>query len=316
MESVRSTINFDKEKLSGMKVLMIDDTPSNLDILGHILKQVGLNVSVALNGTIALKIINEDKPDLVLLDIMMPDISGYDVCRKLKKNDDTKDIPVIFITAMAQTEDLIEGFEVGGADYVVKPFEEREVLARIGSQLSLRKIAYEKEELIRKLDSLSRIDPLTKLSNRRDIFEKLEYEQAKYERFGKDFSIILGDIDYFKKINDQFGHDAGDCVLKEVADILKSSIRKVDFVARWGGEEFLALLTETNLSGAARVAEKIKITIEKHKYEFNKNPTQVTMSFGVACHAGKNGKIEGLIKTADKLLYKAKENGRNQVQTM
>ena len=180
MESVRSAINFDKEKLSGMKVLMIDDTPSNLDILGHILKQVGLNVSVALNGTIALKIINEDKPDLVLLDIMMPDISGYDVCRKLKKNDDTKDIPVIFITAMAQTEDLIEGFEVGGADYVVKPFEEREVLARIGSQLSLRKIAYEKEELIRKLDSLSRIDPLTKLSNRRDIFEKLEYEQAKY----------------------------------------------------------------------------------------------------------------------------------------
>ena len=201
MESVRSAINFDKEKLSGMKVLMIDDIPSNLDILGHILKQVGLNVSVALNGTIALKIINEDKPDLVLLDIMMPDISGYDVCRKLKKNDDTKDIPVIFITAMAQTEDLIEGFEVGGADYVVKPFEEREVLARIGSQLSLRKIAYEKEELIRKLDSLSRIDPLTKLSNRRDILEKLEYEQAKYERFGKDFSIILGDIDYFKKIN-------------------------------------------------------------------------------------------------------------------
>ena len=116
MESVRSTINFDKEKLSGMKVPMVDDTPSNLDILGHILKQVGLNVSVALNGTIALKIINEDKPDLVLLDIMMPDISGYDVCRKLKKNDDTKDIPVIFITAMAQTEDLIEGFEVGGAD--------------------------------------------------------------------------------------------------------------------------------------------------------------------------------------------------------
>ena len=226
MESVRSAINFDKEKLSGMKVLMIDDTPSNLDILGHILKQVGLNVSVALNGTIALKIINEDKPDLVLLDIMMPDISGYDVCRKLKKNDDTKDIPVIFITAMAQTEDLIEGFEVGGTDYVVKPFEEREVLARIGSQLSLRKIAYEKEELIRKLDSLSRIDPLTKLSNRRDIFEKLEYEQAKYERFGKDFSIILGDIDYFKKINDQFGHDAGDCVLKRSSRYLKKFYQK------------------------------------------------------------------------------------------
>ncbi len=316
MESVRFAINFDKENLSGMKILMVDDTPSNLDILGHILKQVGLNVSVAPNGTIALKIINGDKPDLVLLDIMMPDISGYDVCRKLKENDDTKDIPVIFITAMAQTEDLVEGFEVGGVDYVVKPFQEQEVLARIGSQLSLRKIAYEKEELIRKLDSLSRIDPLTKLSNRRDILEKMEYEQAKYERFGKDFSIILGDIDYFKKINDQLGHDVGDCVLKEVADILKSSIRKVDFAARWGGEEFLVVLTETNLSGAARVAEKIKNTIEKQKYEFDKNPAQVTMSFGVACHVGKEGKIDELIKTADKLLYKAKEEGRNQVKTM
>lgn len=316
MESVRSAINFDKEKLSGMKILMVDDTPSNLDILGHILKQVGRNVSVAPNGTIALKIINKDKSDLVLLDIMMPDISGYDVCRKLKENDDTKDIPVIFITAMAQTEDLVEGFEVGGADYVVKPFEEREVLARIGPQLSLRKIAYEKEELIRKLDSLSRIDPLTKLSNRRDILEKMEYEQAKYERFGKGFSIIFGDIDYFKKINDQFGHDAGDCVLKEVADILKNSIRKVDFVARWGGEEFLAVLTETNFSGAARVAEKIRIAIENHKYDSDKNPGHVTMSFGVACHVGKEGKIDELIKTADKLLYKAKENGRNQVQTM
>ena len=125
MESVRSAINFDKEKLSGMKILMVDDTPSNLDILGHILKQVGLNVSVAPNGTIALKIINEDKPDLILLDIMMPDISGYDVCRKLKENDDTKDIPVIFITAMAQTEDLIEGFEVGGTDYVLNLLRKR-----------------------------------------------------------------------------------------------------------------------------------------------------------------------------------------------
>jgi len=131
MESVRSAINFDKEKFFRHESPDGDDTPSNLDILGHILKHVGLNVSVAPNGTIALKIINEDKPDLILLDIMMPDISGYDVCRKLKENDDTKDIPVIFITAMAQTEDLIEGFEVGGTDYVVKPFEEKEVLNRI-----------------------------------------------------------------------------------------------------------------------------------------------------------------------------------------
>jgi diguanylate cyclase (GGDEF)-like protein len=309
-------INFDEKGLSGMKVLMVDDTPTNLDILGHIMKMGGLSLSVAPNGETALKIISRDKPDLILLDVMMPGINGFEVCEKLKEDDNTKDIPVIFITAKVETDDIVRGFDVGGVDYIIKPFNEKEVLVRVGTQLSLKKAAYEKEALIRELDSLSRIDPLTKLSNRRDIFEKLEYEQAKFERYGKDFSIILGDIDYFKKINDQFGHDAGDYVLKEVSAIFKSSVRKVDNVSRWGGEEFLAVLTETNLSGAARVADKIRIAIEKHKFEFDKNPAQVTMSFGIACHAGKDGKIDGLIKEADKLLYKAKEQGRNQVVSM
>jgi diguanylate cyclase (GGDEF)-like protein len=309
-------ISFDKLELSGMKVLMVDDTPANLDVLGHIMKTEGLDLSVALSGEIALKIISKDKPDLILLDVMMPGINGFEVCDKLKGDDSTKDIPIIFITAKVETDDVIKGFDVGGVDYIIKPFNEKEVLARVGTQLSLRKMAKEKEALIKELDSLSRIDSLTKLSNRRDIFEKLEYEQAKFERYGKDFSIILGDIDYFKKINDQFGNDAGDYVLKEVSAIFKSSVRKVDNVSRWGGEEFLAVLAETNLSGSARVADKIRIAIEEHKYKFDKNLIPVTMSFGVACHAGKDGKIDGLIREADKLLYKAKEKGRNQVVSM
>lgn len=309
-------VNFDKGKLSGMKVLMVDDTPANLDILGHIMKMGGLDLSVAPNGEKALQIISKQQPDLILMDVMMPGMDGFEVCKQLKSDESTRDIPIIFVTARVETSDIVKGFTVGGVDYISKPFREEEVLARIGSQLSLRKLAYEKEELIKRLDSLSRIDPLTKLSNRRDIFEKLEYEQSKYERYGNEFSIIMCDIDYFKKINDQFGHDVGDHVLRDVAEILQNSVRKVDYIARWGGEEFLAVLTETSLLGAAQVAEKIRVSVEKHKYELDQDMDPVTMSFGVACHVGKDGTIDGLIKTADELLYKAKERGRNCVVSM
>ena len=240
-------LDFNAEDLSGMKVLIVDDTPQNIDILGHILKQGGLNISVAPNAELAQKIISKDKPDLILLDIMMPGMDGYELCEKLKKNPETEDIPIIFVTAMAETEDLVKGFQLGGVDYIIKPFKDLEVLARIKTHLSLKKLLNEKSALIQKLDSLSRIDPLTGISNRRDILEVLNNEQSRYERYGKTYSVIMGDIDYFKKINDQYGHDTGDYILKGVANVLKNEIRKVDFIARWGGEEFLMVLPETNL---------------------------------------------------------------------
>ena len=294
-----------------MKVLMVDDTPANLNILGHILKQGGLDVSVALDMKKALETARISKPDLILLGVNIPGVDGYEICEKLKRDGSTKDIPIILISVMDQIDDIVKGFTVGCADYITKPFQEKEVLARIGTQLSLRKINHENEELIRELDALSRIDPLTKLSNRKDIIEKLKYEQAKFDRYGRDFSIILGDIDGFKKINEQFGNDAGDYVLKEIVETLKKSVRSVDNVGRWGGNEFLIILAETNLAGSARLTEKIINAIKTHKFEFDANTLQIAMSFGMACYAKKDEKIEELLKAADRQLCKAREQGKN-----
>ncbi|MZH02933.1 MAG: diguanylate cyclase, partial [Nitrospinae bacterium] len=269
--------------------------------------------SVAPNAELAQKIISKDKPDLILLDIMMPGMDGYELCKKLKKNPETEDIPIIFVTAMAETEDLVKGFQLGGVDYIIKPFKDLEVLARIKTHLSLKKLLNEKSALIQKLDSLSRIDPLTGISNRRDILEVLNNEQSRYERYGKTYSVIMGDIDYFKKINDQYGHDTGDYILKGVANVLKNEIRKVDFIARWGGEEFQMILPETNLVGGANVAELMLKALWNERCEFFANKISVSMSFGVNCHTGEGMMLEDLLKIADDRLYKAKERGRNQV---
>ena len=303
-------VKFDKNKFSGMKILMIDDAPADLEILGHILKLSGLDISVVLDVKKTMETVHVSNPDLILLSINMPGVDGYEICAQLKQDDSIKDIPVILISVMDHIDDIVKGFTAGCVDYITKPFQEKEVLARIETQLSLRKANREKQELIRELDSLSRIDPLTKLSNRRDIIDKLEYEQAKFGRYGRNFSIILGDIDGFKKINEQFGNAAGDYVLKEMVGILKSSARSVDNVGRWGGNEFLIILAETNLAGSARLVEKLINAIETHRFQFDESVLEVAMTFGVACHASKDENIEELLKTADKHLSKAREQGR------
>lgn len=309
-------VKLDKEKFPGMKVLMVDDASSALDILGHLLKISGLDVSVALDMKMAPETARMSKPDLILLSVNMPGVDGYKICKKLKEDSGTKDIPVILISVMDQIDDIVKGFTAGCADYITKPFQEKEVLARIGTQLSLRKINNENQELIRELDFLSRIDPLTRLSNRKDIIEKLKYEQAKFGRYDREFSIILGDIDGFKKINEEFGNDAGDYVLKEMVKILKKSVRSVDNLGRWGGNEFLIILAETNLAGSERLTEKLINAIDTHEFEFNKNTLQVAMSFGMSCYSRKDDEIEELLKTADHRLSDAREQGRSFLLTV
>ena len=301
------------EQFSGMKVLLVDDTPANLNILGHMLQIGGLVVSAVPSGEVALNVVSKSKPDLILLDIMMPEMDGYEVCEKLKENCETREIPVIFISAMSEVKDIVKGFKIGGVDYIVKPFREEEVLARVRSQLSIKKLFLEKNALIEKLDSLSRIDPLTGISNRRDMMEKLENEQSRFERYGKSFSVIMCDIDHFKKVNDQYGHDFGDYALKEVAKLLKEQIRELDKLSRWGGEEFFIVLPETNLVGAVNVAEKMRESIESYSFEFGGETLKISMSFGVSCHGNAGVKLDDLLKEADQFLYKAKNQGRNTV---
>ena len=308
--------DIEKEKFSGMKVLVVDDTPTNIELLGNFLKQSNVDLSFALNGEMAKKIIENNKPDLILLDVMMPGINGFDLCKQLKGNEDTKDIPVIFITARSGIEDLVRGFNVGGADYIIKPFQELEVVERVKSQLTIINLIKDKNKLIKELDSISRVDPLTGISNRRDIYEVMENEQSRYERYNKVFCLLMCDIDFFKKINDQYGHDMGDFILKGVSQLLKRKCRKVDYLSRWGGEEFLIVLPETNLEGGAKAAESIRKSIEKEKYKFNNQEISITMSFGVSCHNGEEKNLEKLLKIADENLYKAKESGRNCVVSM
>ncbi len=295
------------------KILIVDDNTINVDVLRKSLEIKGYEISMAPNGEIALKIAPKLNPDLILMDLMMPGMDGFETCQKIKSIPELKDIPIIFVTGKNATEDIVNSFRAGGVDYISKPFRTEEVLVRVASQIKIRRLMKEKEDLIKELDRASRVDPLTRLSNRRDIQEVLDYELSRCTRYGSKLSIILGDIDFFKKVNDQYGHDMGDYVLKEVANTIKQEVRNTDRVARWGGEEFLIALPDTDLPGACLLAEKIRNTIEEWEGFFNNSKIKVTLSSGVACVSEEIKSVEELVKTADLNLYQAKDQGRNKV---
>jgi two-component system, cell cycle response regulator len=222
-----------------MTIMVVDDTQENILVLQQALASIGYNISVAFDGEMALNLIPKLKPDLILLDVMMPKVDGFEVCRRLKKDPELADIPIIFITAMGTTEDVLKGFEVGAVDYIMKPFNLKEVCARVKTHLIL-------SAAIKKLIQDTETDSLTGLFNRRAFLKKIEEEAMRTKRSQKPFSILFSDIDFFKKINDTYGHAAGDDVLKKISTLLNTEKREVDQVARWGGEEFLILLPETD----------------------------------------------------------------------
>lgn len=315
------------EKIS---VLIVEDNPINLRVLFDSLTISGFKALVAQSGEAAISQAEIAQPDIILLDVMMTGINGFETCEYLKKNKKTKDIPVIFMTALSDTVDKVRGFEVGGVDYVTKPFDKTELIARIKSHVELRKyqekleqsnlellkINRELEEAQEKLEYAARTDPLTRLSNRRDIIEKLEYEKIRMKRKGSTFCLILCDIDDFKQINDTYGHNCGDFVLVSIASILRSAIREEDQVARWGGEEFLLLLTGTGIEGGKTVAEKLRENVENHCFRFEDMNLKITMTFGVAVYDNHELLIDNCIKKADQALYAGKDRGKNCVVAM
>ena len=321
-------------QLKGMKLLIVDDSATNVTILKNTLKNQGYELLEAPSGEIALKMLFGTLPDLILLDVTMSGIDGYETCRRIKSDESTKNIPVIFISSMNETENIIRGFDAGGSDYISKPFRAEEVVSRVKSQLQLRKSVKDKEVLIEEildskekkdllikellilkeqLESASKTDALTELPNRRGLNETLDNEKLRFERNEKSFSIVLCDIDFFKKINDEHGHDAGDFVLVEVAKVIKEVARKQDIVGRWGAQEFLALLPETEGEGAIKLAEKLREKIGNHQFEFNQQTISITMSFGVTEYNSNEKDIDSCINKVDSLLNQAKEAGRNKV---
>ncbi len=298
-------------------ILIVDDNTQNLQILANILQAENYKVAMVKDGKKALEFMDKIRPDLILLDIMMPGLDGFHVCQRFKQNEDNRDTPVIFISALNATEEKIKAFEAGGVDYITKPFHRDEVIARIRTHLELKhsredlKEAYEAlHEKNRELEIAAKTDMLTRISNRRDILEKIKYEKNRSDRSKKGFSLILTDIDDFKLINDKFGHDCGDIVLVNVAQFIRSRIRKQDMVGRWGGEEFLILLPETDGNGGKSLAGVIKKSLQEMGVEYEKQWIRVTLTFGIAEYYP-DSDINECIKRADQALYLGKDKGKN-----
>ena len=290
-------------------ILIVDDTVSNLDILDELLDQY--DVMDATNGKDALEIVEEEKVDLILLDIMMPEMDGFEVCQKLKENPQTTNIPIIFITAKTDEDSIEKAYEIGGADYVTKPFRPKELLARVKKELQI-------QVMMEELKLLASTDPMTKLYNRRYFTKISEHTLDLSKRENEELSIIMIDIDKFKNINDTYGHQIGDEVIIALAKLLLQEQRKSDITCRYGGEEFVILLPHTSTEGAKIVATKIREEVENFILNLTDNKIlQFTVSLGVSqININDEDNIELALKRADDALYQAKENGRNQVCTL
>jgi diguanylate cyclase (GGDEF)-like protein len=291
-------------------LLIVDDVPGNIMILGDLLEE-DYEVRFALNGRDALLTAAEGGVDMILLDVIMPGLDGYQVCRSLKSDGRTSDIPVIFITARDDEEDEARGLAMGAVDYIKKPFSKAIVKARIRTQVELKK----KTDLLARM---AQLDGLTGIANRRRFDQVFEQEWQRGARTGSWLSLILIDIDHFKKYNDFYGHPAGDSCLKQVVSCLEgTSARAADLVARYGGEEFAVLLPDTDPAGAQWVADSIRNTVRDRDIEHADSPVsaRVTVSIGVASVIpATDGSPDELIEFADEGLYAAKTEGRDRIQ--
>jgi two-component system, cell cycle response regulator len=290
-----------------MKVLIIDDDPDALEVAKARLTKEELEIVCAQGGVLGLKAARYEEPDLILLDLDMPDISGFDVCRSLKADTELCMIPVLFLSGSTTPEDKIVGLDLGAVDYVTKPFDAFELRARVRAALRTK-------HLQDMLFEHAHIDPLTGLPNRRALMERLQLEWARIERHGGRLSFIMTDIDYFKSINDRFGHQMGDKILQQLGGVLSGQCREGDLPARFGGDELAIVVPGENATTAAHLAERCRHEIAKACVAVRQDMITVTASFGVADTEGVSS-LGTLMRRADEALYQAKKAGRNQVHT-
>ncbi|HEY9810304.1 MAG TPA: PleD family two-component system response regulator [Halomicronema sp.] len=329
-------MNKNSEPIRKSSILVVDDTPDNLRVLSSIFKMRGYEVRKALDGKLALMACEKLLPDIILLDINMPGMNGYELCKCLKANEKTRHIPIIFISALAEVFDIVKAFDCGGSDYITKPFYLEEVVVRVENQLTIQKLQIQlqhqnnllleeiekrrfAEEALQKanekLQKIASLDALTEIANRRHFNECLSREWLRAIREQIPISLIICDVDYFKLYNDAYGHLAGDNCLHQIAQVIKGSIKRpADLVARYGGEEFVVLLPNTNLAGAEQVARNIQFEIQKLKiaHAHSSVSEYITLSLGISAKIPDSQQSpEVLIKESDNALYRAKDNGRN-----
>jgi diguanylate cyclase (GGDEF)-like protein len=296
-------------------ILIVDDVEDNLEILGDLLTFDGYIVESARSGEAALKQVQVSRPDLILLDILMPGMDGYEVCTRLKADENTRDIPVVFVSSMTDIDSKLQGFKVGGVEYINKPYQHAEILVRVNTHITMLRLRRDLEERNAELERLANTDYLTNLYNRRRFFHAAEEEFKKVLRGGKTFSITLIDLDYFKRVNDTHGHLIGDRVLVHVAQLIRMYCRVSDTAARYGGEEFIVLHPSIDRKIAIQIAEKIRKEVEASPFFHENDEIGVTLSAGVVDTQSCRDcpRIDDVLALADKALYRAKGAGRNQV---
>ncbi len=292
-------------------VLVIDDSSDVHDLLGVRLKPEGVQLHRALSGEEGVELASELRPDLILLDIDLPNLTGFEVCRRLKTSVATASIPIIFLTGAAEVHDKVQGFDLGAVDYVTKPFEPAELRARVRAALRTKRY----QDL---LATRANLDGLTGLWNRAYFGLRFEEEMAAARRYGRSVSLLLFDLDHFKRFNDDYGHPFGDLVLQRTGEVLLSLLRVTDTPCRYGGEEFAVILTETDLAGAVRTAERVQEALRWINLPQKMGAdVRVTASFGVSCTSlfGEPRALSSglMLELADQALYRAKQAGRDRV---
>lgn len=291
-----------------MKVLIVDDSPEMLAIARYWLEREGLQVECTSTGREALGKAADGVPDIILLDIDLPDMTGWDVCRALKSSPAVSHIPVIFLTASVETADVVRGLDLGAVDYVTKPFDPPVLAARVRVGLRTKRL----QDLLR---TSALLDPLTELPNRGAFEARLREEWDRRGRYGGELALVLLDIDHFKRVNDRWGHRVGDQVLQEVAQRIRGTCRRCDLAARYGGEEFAIIAPSVDAEHAAYLAERIRAAIAGDPVATDRDAIPVTLSAGVSDATGL-AESAALVERADEALYRAKRTGRNRVVTL
>ena len=306
------------------KILLVEDSRTQAETAKDFLEKNGYEVMLAESGKAAIKAVKTVPVDILLLDLELPDMSGNDVCRWLKLNEDTKGIPIIMLTVKNDVKDKVAGLEAGADDYLPKPYNNVELNARIYSCLRTKALQDELKQknlqlqnLLKQVEIMAITDQLTEIYNRRQVETILQKEFRTATRYKTPVSCMIIDIDHFKAVNDAFGHHAGDAVLKEIAKIITESAREADTVARWGGEEFIVILPQTKKEEALQAASRILKTISEHNFP-DIPDERITVSIGTTSIPHPSLDIdteEKLIHTADCALYEAKRKGRNKIES-
>ena len=308
--------------MDNFPILVVDDDIVSRAVVKKYLNKAGFEVVCAGNGKEALALFDERFCPIVLTDWMMPEITGPQLCRMIRERKTDSYVFIILITARDSKTDIVSGLESGADDYLTKPIHPAELVARINTGIRILNLEQSLKAANEEIRLLSITDPLTGCFNRTYLNDRFLHELNRSQRYNRSLAVVLADIDHFKQVNDTYGHQAGDAVLKQFATSIRRGVREgIDWVVRYGGEEFLIILPETGCAGAQSMSERLRAAVSNLNFECGDNILKITASFGGAClsYDQKENRViaaEQLINLADEQLYKSKRDGRDRVNVV